>query len=167
MKINPQFLQHQINSVLLEYPDLKDDPELRADTLEGCTDLKEALMTLFELNDKDDEYLIGIMAKQAERRMRQQRIERRIASRRAMMLKIMQWADLKRVELPEATLSQRAGQRKVLGDPDVDLLPDDFVKITVTREPDKAAIKEALLRGEFVPECSLSNAEPTLAIHPK
>jgi len=167
MKINPQFLQHQINSVLLEYPDLKDDPELRSDTLEGCTDIKEALMTLLELNDKDDEHLIGIMAKQAERRMRQQRIERRITSRRAMMLKIMQWADLKRVELPEATLSQRAGQRKVLGDPDVNLLPDDFVRITVTREPDKAAIKEALERGESVPECTLSNAEPTLAIHTK
>jgi hypothetical protein len=167
MKINPQFLQMQISNVLLEYPDLKDDPNLRVDTLEGCTDLKEALMTLFELNDLDDERLIGIEAKQAERKARQERLERRIASRRAMMLKIMQWADLKRIELPEVTLSQHMGQRKVLGEPDVDLLPDDFVRITITRAPDKAKIKEALLRGDFVPECSLSNAEPTLAIHPK
>jgi hypothetical protein len=84
-----------------------------------------------------------------------------------MMLKIMQWADLKRIELPEVTLSQHMGQRKVLGEPDVDLLPDDFVRITITRAPDKAKIKEALLRGEFVPEYSLSNAEPVLAVHPK
>jgi hypothetical protein len=110
MKINPAFLRQQITNVLLDYPDLANDPELRADTLEGCTDLKEALMTLFHLNDLDDEHLLGIMEKQAERKMRQERIERRIASRRAMMLKIMQWADIRKMELPEATLSQRAGQ---------------------------------------------------------
>jgi len=165
MKINPAFLRQQITNVLLDYPDLANDPELRADTLEGCTDLKEALMTLFHLNDLDDEHLLGIMEKQAERKMRQERIERRIASRRAMMLKIMQWADIRKMELPEATLSQRAGQPKLIGEPDVSLLPEELVK--VTRTPDRTKIREALLRGDFVPECTLSNSEPVLAIHTK
>jgi hypothetical protein len=163
MKIDPRFLQQQINNVLLEYPDLADDEVLRADTLEGCTDIKEALMTLFALNDADDELLLGIMAKQADRRVRQERLKRRIASRRAMMLKVMQWADLKRVELPEATLSQRKSAPSIIGDPDPDQLPDDLC--TIKREANRTAIREALLRGEIVPGLSLSNAPPSLQIN--
>lgn len=165
MRINTQFLQMQISNLVLEYPELQADEVMRADTLEAETEIKEVLTAILHANDEDEFLLTGIEARQKELREREERLQRRYAGRRALILKIMQWADLKKMELPEATLSQRVGQRKVLGDPDVSLLPEELIKIT--RTPDRTKIKEALLRGEAVPECTLSNAEPSLAIHPK
>jgi hypothetical protein len=164
MKINPDFLRQQIRGVLIEH-DLADDDALREDMLEGLTDIKEVLAAILKANRDDSWLLTGADVALAEIKERKARLERRVASRRAMILKVMQWASLKRIELPEATLSQRAGQPKLIGEPDVSLLPEELVK--VTRAPDRTKIREALLRGDFVPECSLSNAEPTLAILPK
>ena len=165
MKINPQFLQQQISNTLLDYPVLKDDEQLRADTLEGQTDLKETLTAILHKIDEDEMMATGIEERMLALGARHERVRLRVSYWRAVILKIMQWTDLKRLELPEATLSQRAGAPKLIGNPDVSLLPEELVK--VTRQPNRVAIKEALLRGDIVPECSLSNAEPTLAIHTK
>jgi hypothetical protein len=165
MKLDVRELQQQIANLFLEFPELKDDEVLRADMLEGQTEIKAMFTTILHSIDDAQAFSDGVDLRISERKMRQERIERRIASRRAMMLKIMQWADIRKMELPEATLSQRAGQPKLIGEPDVSLLPEELVK--VTRAPDRTKIREALLRGDIVPECSLSNAEPTLAIHTK
>lgn len=165
MKRDARELQQQIANLYLEYPDLVDDDAMRADMIEGATNMHELLTAV--LHGIDDAQILstGTNARIIELEGRKARFDRKVEFLRAMILKIMRWADLRKVELPDATLSQRAGQQKLIGDPDVELLPEAFVKIT--RAPDRTKIREALLRGESVPECTLSNAEPSLAIHTK
>lgn len=64
--------------------------------------------------------------------------------------------------LPEGTLSLAAGGVQLVGEPDISLLPDHLIR--TKREPDRAAIKEALLRGESFNGVSLSNSRPSLRI---
>jgi hypothetical protein len=77
----------------------------------------------------------------------------------------MEAADLKKRELPEATLSMHSGQKQLIGDADPTTLPDDLCKIS--RSPDRTAIKDALKAGKTVPGYSLSNSQPTLSIRIK
>jgi hypothetical protein len=162
MKLDARELQLQINNLYLEYPELKDDDILRLNTLEGQTDIMEFFTAAIKAMDEEEFLLTGLDKRLEELTVRYQRTERRVEALRTLMLKIMRSADLKKLVLPVATLSQRSGQPKLIGEPDVALLPEELVR--VTRSPDKVKIKEALLRGDFVPECTLSNAEPILAI---
>jgi hypothetical protein len=97
--------------------------------------------------------------------LRQERFERREKAMRAMEFKIMEAANIKKAELPEATLSIRNGQQKLIGEPDLDFVPFEFIR--VKREIDRNAIKEALKAGQTVTGFELSNAEPSLSIRTK
>jgi hypothetical protein len=165
MKLDVRELQQQIANLFLEFPELKDDEVLRADMLEGQTEIKAMFTTILHSIDDAKAFSDGVDLRISQLAERKARFDMRVEFLRALILKVMRWADLRKVELAEATLSQRASQPKLIGDPDVALLPEELVK--VTRAPDRTKIREALLRGDFVPECSLSNAEPTLAIHSK
>lgn len=165
MKLDARELQQQIANLFLEYPELKDDEVMRIDMLEGATDIQELLTAVLggiadaeAMSEKQTVLLENLKARKA-------RYDRQVEFLRAMIGKIMAWADLQKVVLPEATLSMRLGQQKLIGDPDVALLPEDLIK--VTRTPDRPKIREALRRGENVPECTLSNAEPALSIYPR
>ena len=68
----------------------------------------------------------------------------------------------RKLALPEATISLSDGSPSVVGNPDPADLPDHLVR--VKREPDRTAIKQALVDGLPVPGCSLSNARPKLTI---
>jgi hypothetical protein len=163
MRFDARELQQQIVNLYLEYPELKEDDEvMRVDMLEGATNLKEFLSVILHAKNDAEDMLPGLDKRLNYLKARRERKELHIAFLRAMILKIMQAADLKKLELPDATLFQRVGQRKLIGEPDVALLPEELIK--VARSPDKVKIREALLRGESVPECTLSNAEPILVI---
>ena len=79
--------------------------------------------------------------------------------------KIMEAAELRKVELPEATISMAKGQSRLVGDCDPSGLADNFCRIK--RELDRAAIKSELAAGGQVPGFYLSNAEPYLTIRTK
>jgi hypothetical protein len=158
-------LQQEIANLCLQYPELRDDEVMRVDMLEGSTNLKE-LLTAINRGLEDAKALRdGTALRLAELTERKRRFERRADFLRDMILKILLWADLKKIELPEATLSLRAGAQKVIGEPDADKLPDEFVRII--REPLRAKIREAMLAGTTFEGCALSNAEPSLSIHTK
>jgi hypothetical protein len=73
----------------------------------------------------------------------------------------MDSASIRKAELPEATLSIRSGQQKVLIINEREI-PDDFMRMR--KEPDKTRIKAAMLANENVPGAVLSNGQPSLAI---
>ena len=84
---------------------------------------------------------------------------------RALMFSALQWADLRKAELPEATLSIRDGVAKVVI-VDEAQIPDDFMRIR--KEPNKTAIKDALISGmQEVPGAAMSNIEPVLMLRVK
>lgn len=68
----------------------------------------------------------------------------------------------KRLTLPEGTITLATGQPSLTGEPDIDTLPPDYVRIT--KAPDRALIKKALQDSFEVPGYSLTNARPRLQI---
>jgi hypothetical protein len=165
MKLDPRAIQHEIHNLLTQNPELAEDDQLRADMVEGETDAFDFLSMLTRKIGQSRALAESINAYANDIKERGARIERRIEAFRALAFKIMHAADLKKAELPEATLSIRAGTQKVIIT-DEAALPDFACRFK--REPDKTLIKEVLQDGIVpVPGAVLSNAEPALSIRIK
>jgi hypothetical protein len=152
----------QIEALIRDNPILEDDERLRADMLEGATDMVEVLKRMAGAYVADRDMVLTLTTRINRATDRRARFVRRIEHLRDLMLSVMQSANLKKLALPEATLGQRKGQPGIVGEPDVDVLPAEFVR--VKREADRIAIREAMLAGREVPGLSLSNAPPSLQI---
>lgn len=160
--MNIDELRIHIEALIRKYPDLEDDEVFRADMLEAETTLHEVMTDLFHGIEEYKALCDGITARLEELSERKSRFSHRVEVYRELALKILQSANLKKVVLPEATFSQRNGQPQVHGELDPDKLPEDLVRIR--REPNKTAIREALLAHREVPGAYLTNAEPTISI---
>ena len=159
-------LQQDIANLYLQFPELKEDDEmLRVDTLEGATDLKELLTAIVRAQDDAKALRDGTKVRLDALKSRADRFKMRIEFLRALMTKILESAGVKKIELPEATLSMTARPQQLIGDPDPATLPDGLCRIK--REPDKAKIRELLLSGVTVDGFVLSNAEPGLTVRVK
>lgn len=160
-QFDPAAVVASIEALIAENPALKDDDELRADMVEGCTDAFDAVARLFAESQE-----AALLAEALDLRIKQMRERKaRLSARedvlRAVILKIMQAAELKKVPLPEATLSVRAGTPKAVVVDEADL-PDEFMRIK--REVDKKALLDALKAGRAILGASLSNGEPSLSV---
>ncbi len=163
-RIDPAVLQHQITNLLLLYPELVEDDQLRADMIEGETEAFEFLEEL-ERKRREAVHLIdGLTPDLVAMAMRQKRYERREQAMRHLMFKVMEMTGIKKHEMPLATLSMRNGPVKVIVT-DEARLTDEYVRIK--REPDKIAIKKALENGTSVDGAELSNPVPVLSIRIK
>lgn len=166
LKLDARALQQQIANLYLQFPELREDDEmLRVDMLEGATNLDELLTVIVRGVEDAKALRDGTKIRLDELEARQKRFKTRIEFLRGMALKILQAAELKKRELPEATLSIRQGPQQLIGDPDPATLPDDLCR--VSRDLDRAKIKDKLLAGEDVEGFVLSNAEPSLSVRVK
>lgn len=162
--LDPFFVQKQVNELLLTNPELDHDEVLRHDMFQAETDVFEFLSQVSRkigatrtLIDATDHYV-------NELKERRTRFERREYSLRKLIFDVMQTADLRKAELPECTISIRAGQPRVVII-DEKQIPPEFLRVKT--EPDKLRIKAALQAHENVAGACLSNSEPTLSIHVK
>lgn len=161
MKINPEQVRLQISNLLLLHPELEEDKEFLADMIEGATDAHELLSILVRQIGETKAISDGTKGYVQELCERGRRLDRRVEGFRSLIHKIMETAQIPKIELAEATISIRNGTPKVMLT-DEAALPDDCVK--VVRNPDKTKIKEKLIAGETVPGACLSNSEPGLTI---
>jgi hypothetical protein len=162
---NPRDIRLQVENLKLVHPELVEDDEAWLATLESETDFNEILTTIVRRIEDTKALVIGTKDRFEELKARKDRFEHRIETLRTLAFKIMQAADLAKMELPEATLSLRAGQQQLVGDADPEYMPDDFVKIS--RSLDRTKIKDALKTGQTVPGFELSNSPPNLTIRIK
>ena len=154
-------LEREFADLVAAYPELAEDEELRADTIEGETDAYRVLGKIVAIERDANSMALAIGERTKELAARKERYTRRKDAMRALLLRLMKAADLNKVSLPEATVSVskgRAGVEIV----DESLLPDNVVKLK--REPDKTAIKAALDAGEDVPGAVLREGQPTLTV---
>jgi hypothetical protein len=158
-------LRSQIEALLREYPDLADDDILRADMLEGETDIREIVTSINRMIEDGKALKDGTQARLDDLSDRRARFQKRIDFGRDLIRKILEAAQISKLELPEVTASLKNNPQQLIGDPDPNVLPDELVKIT--RAPDRAKIKEALARGLTVPGFTLSNAPPSLSLRVK
>jgi hypothetical protein len=164
MRIDPEQVRQQISNLLLQFPDLAEDELLRTDMIEAETEAFDFLAQIVTRIEDTEALSEGTAQRIKELSERKGRFEQRKEALRYLAFKIMTAADIKKAELPCATLSVRNGAAKVVVHDEASL-PADCIK-TVT-SPDKAAIKDLLASGRSVPGAYLSNGEPSLSIRVK
>lgn len=145
------------------YPELLDDLELLAGTVEGQTDfdpLMDAILEQFiEAVSLKDALSLRIDAMKA----RVERFDKQAEALRELMMMLMQSADKTMVRRPLATVVRSKG-RAVLQ------LDDDFNAqgyMRVRTEPMKADILAALKAGNEIPGARLVETEPALSVRTK
>lgn len=154
-------LEATIIELVKQFPELQEDEQLRADMIEGSTNVFDVLSRLVrrKLHAKaNGTALTGFIGEMESRR---DAFEREEAGYKALIERVMRMADLPKVKLPEATVYFSAGRRGVIVT-DLESLPERFVK--VTRDARKNDIKDAIDAGEFVPGAELSNGSEALNI---
>jgi hypothetical protein len=164
--LDPTFVRMQIEQLRVTHPGIWDDgdEQLLADSLEGSTDLHEFLTAVVCRMCEAEACAEGIGDLIRETKERQARFEARGDAMRAVAFKLMSAADVRKVELAQATLSIRPGVPKVIVT-DEARLPENCIRIK--REPDKIAIKEHLMRGDQVSGAEMSNREDVLSVRIK
>jgi hypothetical protein len=164
-----------------------DDEDFLTDTVEGETNLFEAIDELLLGNAGDAALIKGLSIVIADMEGRKSRFEKRIEARRALIEQAMSISEMPKIERPIATLSLGARAPKVIIT-DEAMIPADYWK---PAEPtlDKKALAEALKAraaaiaalpedaearaaaiGALPPEipgATLSNAAPSLTMRSK
>ena len=140
-KYDIDMLKRTIELLFERYPELREDEELKADMLEGATDFNETMDKL--LRRTQDSIYLGKACQDAERDIhdRRKRFEKRVEFGRELMKRLMEAADVRKMEFPTATLSliNTARQVVILNE---DEIPDEFMRIK--KEPNKVLLKEAM-----------------------
>jgi len=160
--ISPDVVKAQVQRLLYDNPELKNDDEALVMSLESETDaftLAEILVT--KIGEKKAASS-GLAAYISELRGRHDDMDRQIESMRTALFKIMEAAELKTLPLSISTVAIRPGPAKVIVT-DMDRLPEVCIR-QPPPEPNKNLIKEMLKNGDQVPGAFLSNGEDVLSI---
>lgn len=163
MLLNPQVVRQQIENLKVLHIDLFEDEEAWLLTLESETDMDALLTSIVRRIEDSKAMVIGTKDRAEELAARRKRFEDRIESLRNLAFKIMEAADVAKLELPEVTLSIRNVAPSVVIT-DEENLPDIACKFE--RKPDKAKIKELLATG-LVAGAVMTNGGKTLSIRIK
>jgi hypothetical protein len=163
IRLDAERIHIAIGALIAEYPELADDEELRADTLEGEVGLNDFIGRIIRRMQDRRIFVEGVDAVMEEYTARRERAMREIEAHRALILKLMLAADLAKIELPEATVSTRKVAPKVVID-DEAAIPADFLITKTVKTPDKPAVKFALESGEAVPGAHLTNGYVGLTV---
>ena len=139
-----------------------DDEDVLRDSIEGETNLHELIAAVVEEVAADAASVDGIKAHIETMRGRKERLEARIEAKRSAILNAMAIGEIKKMELPIATLSRKPTPPKVHIVDEAEI-PSSFWK---RAEPtlDKRALAEALKEKQAIPGVTLSNGSETLAI---
>jgi hypothetical protein len=164
MRFDPNSVRQQIYNLLAQHPELAEDEILLSDMIEGETQAFDFLSAVVRKIGEAQALAGGLDQYISELSERKKRIGRREEGLRKLAFDVMQAAGLPKAELPEATISVRAGRPKVIITDDASL-PDRCFRIK--KEVDKKQIEELLKSGREVPGAALSNAEPVLTIRIK
>ncbi len=141
---------------------MTDDSETIRDTLEGCTDLNEAIRRVYWSILEDEIQLAGLKETITALEARQSRFAVRVERYRAAIEKGMQAGELTKLELPEATLSLRRVPPKVEVVNEAGIPPQFF-----DPQPpklNKKSLKEWLDAGNTAPGAHLNNGSMSLSI---
>lgn len=159
-------LRRSIDELLVSFPELADDEQLRADTFEGETEITGLLAKLVDYSNEAAAMAGAIKARKAEIGERQARYERKEDAMRALVTGIMDRAGLAKVTLPEATLSIRHIPPAPFV-PDIEALAGDCVLLITTKKADMVKIKEAIAMGSMPDGVIMSNGKNSLTIRTK
>lgn len=154
----------QVQRLLVDCPELREDDEALVISLESETDAIELCTKLVKKIGETEAHSAGVTGYINDLRSRIQTLDLRAERLRVLLLQIMEAAGVKSLPLPIATLSVRYPEKVQVIEPDI--IPE-YYRRQPPWEPNKLLIKAALKSGASVPGCALSNSEPSLTIRVK
>lgn len=138
------------------------DEQTLADTLEGATDLNEALASLIR-SALEDECLARALKERIETmRGRLGRLETRATSKRQVAVEAMEQTSVRKLVQPDFTASVRMAPPSVEISDDR-ILPAEFL-LPQPAKPDKRSILAAIVGGGTVPGACLAPAKISLSV---
>ena len=163
--INNQLILHKHFREKLreEFPGA--DDETLADTLEGLTDLTDLLAEVIRSALEDEAFCDALKVRISEMRERAGRLALRAEKKRQLVGETMVEADLKRLTLPDLTISLRPGPAPLVVTAE-DAIPGPFWKAQPPKL-DRQGLSLALKAGENIPGAILSNPQPCLSVRTK
>lgn len=150
-----------VRALIADLGTLAEDEQLRLDMIEGETSLHEILAQLITSIDDDAILIDGIKARQDELRARDSRLKRRIEVTRALIEKALTIADVKKLELPSATITLKAVAPKCV------IVDEAKIPAAYWKRQDPKIDSRALLadlKDGPVPGAELSNGGQTVQI---
>lgn len=152
----------ELKRLLINYNEhIAHDLDCLHDTLEGCTNLHEAIESVLQSIAEDDVMIDGMNVRLGLLEQRKQRVIQRKDGKRQALLEAFQRADLPKITTCEGTVYRSKVAPKVIIT-DESLLPESAFKIT--KSVDKTAIKKDLNNGLSVPGAFMSNGGETINI---
>jgi Siphovirus Gp157. len=150
------------DELIRRFPEaLGNDAEALADMIEGETDLDKAIAAVLRQID-EYETMAGALGEQIKtKQCRKKRLEESADSMRGAILTAMEAAGMKKLTLPEATVSVGNRPAAVIVTDEEAAIAAGFAKTTVA--VDKTALKDALKAGEL-PFALMSNGGTSLTI---
>ena len=145
------------------------DPEIDEttllDTLEGATNLHEAIAALVRSTLEDECLVTGLKARLGELKERLDRIQVRIDNKRQLALSTMEEAGIEKILEPDFTLSLRTTPPSVLVT-DETVIPEWFW-IPQPAKLDKRSLLDTLKAGTAITGAELSNSRRSLSVRKK
>lgn len=157
-------VRNQIEALKGIYPELEEDADLLAATVEGETDFERVIDKLVTFVREAETMAEAVKARKDEIAERQKRFERQSEAGRKIILSLMDAAQQPKVTLPEATLSITKPREKLVIWAEEEL-PQGYFQIV--RKPDTKAITAALKAGNEIPGAELELGTPGLMIRTK
>jgi hypothetical protein len=164
LALDAQTIERQINALMEAYPELAEDEALRADMIEGETDLLSVMTRALDHQQEAASMVDAMKSRRSDLSERISRYERRSDAMRTLMLNLMSAADQPKITLPEATISMTKG-RDAVEIIDINALPQGFYSLE--RKADRTAIGAALKAGEAIPGAALRTGDATLTVRTK
>lgn len=125
------------------------DEDLFADMMEGETDVHQYVQKLHDALAGDQELLVGVKARMDDLTQRKRRYEARMAATKAAIGKVLRYARLPKIELPEATYSVRDG-KPTLKVVDPEAVPKEYLTL-------KPQVNKTQINADFNPAGDLPN----------
>lgn len=147
------------------YPELGEDAQALADTLEGMSDFNDMVCVVIDSAENDAALVTALQDRVASMNLRMQRLSEREDRKRRAVAGAMEAAGVRKIEAPEFTISLRALPSKVVVT-DETRIPADYWREKTTKTVDKTALKTALENGT-VPGAELSNGGIGLSVRTK
>lgn len=155
--------EHLRRHLIETYPDI--DDETLFDTLEGATNLNEAVGAIVRSAVDDESLADALKARVDNMRERLSRIQHTASQKRRAALEAMEQVDLKKIVEPDFTISVRLSSPSVVVTCD-DEIPDAY-KVPQPPNLDRRKILDALKGGADIPGAVLSNRHNTLSVRTK
>jgi hypothetical protein len=160
--INPELVKAQIALLLHQYPELMDDEELRVISLESETDAFDFFNQVLGQIQWTEATASGVKTWIKDLQSRLKALEHREEGLRKLAQGVMESADIKSIPLTLGTMAIKPKPLHVIIT-DETVIPQDLWRYP-DPEPNKALIREMLMRNVPVEGAVLSNQEMTLSI---